>query len=236
MAMLILTIVMEVLSLASLFVTARYRKRKKLKWVLGAVTGITQATFWCLAIRYLTGFIVLEVGLEITAIVLLLAVLSKNKKKQASLAKICSTPIMVTATIFLFCMVTYNFFGFRWTEGSMEKTLSPITEQFTPPENLKELNPQFCCVHDAKEEKYRLYWAWNGGICEFASYTENGCTVYRLPDSRQDLPKLETETKHFLKYNYNFEMYEEPTLVDEKTEETYNLYVCESSYKEDYTK
>lgn len=137
------------------------------------------------------------------------------------------TVILFMCTIELFCG------SIEWSD---ETTNIVTASEISVPENLQELKPQLCCVHNPKENKYDLYWVWNNGVYKISSYTEDECTVYRLPDSRQDLPRLETKKEHFYKYNYNFEEYEEPTLVAQKTEKTYTLYVCEASYKEMYTK
>lgn len=240
MAMLILTILVELVSLSSFFVMLKSRKRKILKWILCGVTAITQVVFWCLAIKYLTVFILSEVTLEIAAVVwyickpiTVLTVDSNKKEKCRKRRK--DVILMITFILLEFMFITdmraYNN-NIRWFD---KIDLDITTEGITVPENLQELELHFCCVHDAKEQKYDLYWAWDNGIYKISSYTEDECTVYRLSDSRQDLPKLKTNEETFYKYNYNFEIFEEPTLVDTKKEKTYALYVCESSYKEMYT-
>lgn len=204
------------------------------------LTAITQGGFWYLAIKYRTVFTAFEVALEITAVLwwIYLAKIatmeeSEKKKKRERIWKelILLFAVLLSISMFICCSLDFADHIY-WSE---KIDLNITTKQVEIPEDLQELDVKFVCIHNPKEKKYHLCWVWKNGVYQISSYTEDECSVYRLPDSRQDLPKIKITEEKSYKYNYNYESYEEPRLVDTKTEKTYQLYVCESSYKELYT-
>lgn len=239
MTMLILTIVVELVAVGVLLLTVCKRKTKYLKWILGVITVFTQAMFWYLAVNYLTVFIYFEVALEIAAILwciyligIAMVVDSEKKKKRKAFWK---NFVLVFASLLPICIFLSSIGGYysniRWSEP----TIKIEKETFAVPEKLKAFDVKFQCIHKSKEGRYDLYQVWSNGICKIASYSEDECKVYRLPDSSSNLPRVETTVKTKYQYNHNFDAFQKPTVEDTSKEKTYELYISESSYKEDYT-
>lgn len=239
MTMLILTIVVELVALGVLFLAIHKRKTKYLKWVLDVVAVFSQIVFWYLAVNYLTVFIGFEVALETTAILwwiyltrIATVVDTEKKKKRKAFWK---NVVLVFASLLPICIFLSGICGYYSNIHWSDPTTKIKEKTFGVPEKLKEFDVKFECVHNSKEGKYDLYQVWSNGICKIASYSEDECKVYRLPDSISNLPRVETTVKTQYQYNHNFDMFQKPTVEDTYKEETYELYISESSYKEDYT-
>lgn len=231
MTMMIVTFIVEFVSLISLHAAVRERKTKYLKWILGVVTGVTQVVFWYFAIQCMTVYLAFEIVLEIVIVLWCVGIVKMNTPEKKKILK-CLEWLGLVVVLLVILLTSFPYTAnIRWSEP----TTKIEKKTFGVPENLKEFDVKFQCIHNSKEGRYDLYQIWNNGICKIASYPEDKCKVYRLPDSSSYLPRVETTVKTKCQYNYNFDAFQEPTLEDTFKEETYELYVSESSYKEDYT-
>lgn len=236
MKILILTIVIEILAVATLFLDPREVGKRKRK----IIVILSNLVFFGMAGIFHTVFLPTEIFAYAAGILFKQTTQrmnymkakgiiepEKTRKIDKKVTQIVILLIFTCLSILIEVMFFYANFEYSLEECKKE------TVQLEVPDDINAILPKFVTLHDSKTETYKFYWTWKNGIYKVDEISSKDAYVF-ADFGDDEMPYYEKTTKIQYKMNCNF-WWEDSKVVGEKIEYKYKVYVPEYSLKEFYT-